>query len=70
MLRMLSTNALVSIYLGEVRPLNVDMLMIILEFSGLVARGHRSMQFWVYWTRPVRPSRARRFDGRFPRLRR
>jgi len=68
---MLSTNALVSIYLDDARPLPTELLLLVLQFSGLVARGHRSLHFWVYFTRPlVNARRARRFDRRSSNLRR
>ena len=51
---MLSPNALVSIYLDSERPLPTDLLLIVLEYSGLVGLGQRSLHFWVYFTRPLR----------------
>ena len=60
---MLSPGELVSIYIGDLRPLPTCIMLLVLEFSGLVTRGHRSMHFWVYWTRPV-TLRARRPGAR------
>ena len=50
---MLSSNALVSIYIGDFRPLPTEVLLIIFEIAGLVGRGHRSMHFWVFCERPI-----------------
>ena len=50
---MLSPGQLVSIYIDDLRPLPTCIMLLVLEFSGLVTRGHRSMHFWVYWRRPV-----------------
>ena len=36
---MLSNNALVSIYMGDFRPLPTEIMLIIFEIAGLVGRG-------------------------------
>ena len=66
----ISPNGLVSIYLDNERPLPTDLLLIVLEYSGLVGLGQRSLHFWVYFTRPISARRARRFDRRSSNLRR
>ena len=66
---MLSTNDLVAIYVDDLRPLPSELMFVVLEFSGLVTRGHRSLHFWVYWRRPV-TLRARQPAGRSRRRRR
>ena len=60
---MLSCEELVHVYLHDLRPLPTPLMMIVLEYSGLVTRGQRSLSFWVYWRRPV-TSRARQPAGR------
>ena len=45
MRRMLSCEQLVTIYLGDERPLPTPLLLLLLEFSGMVHRGQRSMSF-------------------------
>ena len=66
----ISSNSLVSIYVGDERPLPTDLLLIVLEYSGLVDVGQRSLHFWVYFRRPLNVRRARRFDRRSSNLRR
>ena len=64
---MLNPCQLVSIYVDDLRPLPTELMMIVLEFSGLVHRGQRSLSFWVYWRRPIArllTSRAPRSDAR------
>lgn len=63
---MFSTNALVSVYLDDYRPLPTEILFLVLEFSGLVRFGHRSVHFWVNWRR--QPSAAKKRDDRSPSL--
>ncbi len=57
---MLNPNELVGIYIGDLRPLPTCVMLLVLEFSGLVTRGHRSMHFWVFCERPLSGPRARR----------
>ena len=52
MRRMLSCEQLVTIYLGDERPLPTPLLLLLLEYSGLVHLGQRSMSFWVFCERP------------------
>jgi len=54
---MLNPYDLVSIYVDDLRPLPTPLMLVVLEFSGLVTRGQRSMSFWVY-TAPARHFRA------------
>ena len=61
---MLSYEELVHIYLHDLRPLPTPLMMIVLEYSGLVTRGQRSLSFWVYWRRPVTSRAQRRPAGR------
>ena len=63
---MLNPYELVSIYVDDQRPLPTPIMLIVLEFSGLVHRGQRSLSFWVYWRRPV--TYAPRSDARSRRL--
>ena len=58
-------NRLVEVYLGDMRPLPTDILLICLQYAGLVRVGRSSLQFWVNW-RPA--SAVRRSGVRFPRL--
>ena len=67
---MISTANLVTVYLGDLRPLPVELLWIVLEFSGLAARGHRSVRFWVYCERPLTCGPSRRLADRSRRRRR
>ena len=60
---MLNPYELVSIYVDDQRPLPTPIMLIVLEFSGLVHRGQRSLSFW---RRPV--TYAPRSDARSRRL--
>ena len=62
---LVNPNQLVGIYLDELRPLPTDLLLICLQYAGLVRVGHSSLHFWIN----CRPSSAaRRSASRFPRL--
>ena len=57
-------NRLVEVYLDDMRPLPTDLLLICLEYAGLVRVGRSSLHFWVN----CRPASAVRRSGvRFPR---
>jgi hypothetical protein len=60
----INPNTLVAIYLDELRPLPTDLLLICLQYAGLVRVGHSSLHFWIN----CRPSWGVRRSGvRFPR---
>ena len=60
-----NSNRLVAVYLDELRPLPTELLLICLQYAGLVRVGHSSLHFWIN----CRPSSAvRRSAARFPRL--
>ena len=57
--------SLVDIYFDDQRPLPTEILLICLQYAGLVRVGHSSLHFWIN----LRPSSAvRRSAARFPRL--
>ena len=61
---LVNPNQLVGIYLDELRPLPTDLLLICLQYAGLVRVGHSSLHFWIN-CRPA--SAVRRSVVRSPR---
>ena len=61
---LVNSNHLVAVYLDDLRPLPTDLLLICLQYAGLVRVGHSSLHFWIN----LRPSSGvRRSASRFPR---
>ena len=52
-------NSLVAIYLDDLRPLPTDLLLICLQYAGLIRVGHSSLHFWIN----CRPEPAVRRSG-------
>ena len=56
--------SLVEIFVGDDRCIPTDLLLMCLEFAGLVRVAHSSLYFWIRNS----PVRVRGLRGRFPRL--